>query len=99
MAVLPFMPRYIGTLNVTHRDYPSTGDLTPPSPADPTPPKTPQALSPHLQSSSSITPSRAVTPLPEAQIDKNRHVYHIPTSLQSILWWISANGRSSQNGY
>src|SRR2546423_644494 len=48
MAVLPFMPRYIGTLNVTHRDYPSTGDLTPPSPADSTPSKTPQALPPPL---------------------------------------------------
>jgi hypothetical protein len=78
MVVLPFMPRYIGTLNVTHRDYPSSssGDLTPPSPRSQTPAtKSPKNQSPDITPSSTThTPTRTITPLPEVQIDKNRHV-------------------------
>lgn len=85
MVVLPFMPRYIGTLNVTHRDFVSTaGQSTPPSPLNPTittqnTESSPKTGSPMIQpSSSSNIPIRTVTPLPEVQIDKNRHVHPSP---------------------
>ena len=71
------MPRYIGTLNVTHRDFMSTiEESTPPSPTNPSPnTKSPKQKSPMLLPSSiSNTPARTITPLPEVQIDKNRHV-------------------------
>ena len=72
--VLPFMPRYIGTLNVTHRDIVTTGETTPPSPLDITEDDlSPKAKSP-LIPPSTHTPTRTITPLPEVQIDKNRHV-------------------------
>jgi hypothetical protein len=71
------MPRYIGTLNVTHRDFTSTSEeLTPPSPTSPFPntklQKQKSSTLPPL--SISHTPFRTVTALPEVQIDKNRHV-------------------------
>jgi hypothetical protein len=78
------MPRYIGTLNVTHRDYVSSE--TPPSPLS----LTPNSQSP-LLSPANNTPTRTITPLPEVQIDKNRHVPSLPL--------INAYSRLFQNGY
>src|SRR5277367_4688020 len=76
MIVLPFMPRYIGTLNVTHRDFTTPipqGGSDPPAPPSPLT-MSPQIRSPALPPQGTITPSRTATPLPEVQIDKNRHV-------------------------
>jgi hypothetical protein len=70
MVVLSFIPRYIGTLNVTHRDVTTTEESAPPSPTS----KSPKSGSPMLAPSSTHAPTRAITPLPEVQIDKNRHV-------------------------
>jgi hypothetical protein len=62
-------------LNVTHRDFMSTGESTPPSPLSLSPTtNSPKTRSPMIQPSSSNTPTRTITPLPEVQIDKNRHV-------------------------
>ena len=72
------MPRYIGTLNVTHRDIVTTGETTPPSPlnlsANSNSPNAKSPLIPPVVNA----PARTITPLPEVQIDKNRHV--IPLS-------------------
>jgi hypothetical protein len=75
MVVLPFMPRYIGTLNVTHRDVTANAESTPPSPLSKSPASdSPKTGSPKLTPSSAHAPARTITPLPEVQIDKNRHV-------------------------
>jgi hypothetical protein len=76
IVVLPFMPRYIGTLNVTHRDFTSldesiSTELTPPTGTTPLP-NSPPSLS---------LPPRLTPPLPEVQIDKNRHVLKSPSTL------------------
>ena len=81
MVVLPFMPRYIGTLNVTHRDFitptPQSGGCD--SSAPPTPlTMSPKVRSPAFPPQGTITPTRTATPLPEVQIDKNRHVPPTP---------------------
>ena len=78
-VVLPFMPRYIGTLNVTHRDFtttssPQSDPSAPPSPLT----ISPKVRSPAIQPQGSTTPTRTATPLPEVQIDKNRHVLPPP---------------------
>jgi hypothetical protein len=74
------MPRYIGTLNVTHRDIIVTEDSSPPSPQQTNSEnfKSPKTKSPMIPPSSSNIPTRAITPLPEVQIDKNRHVFSTP---------------------
>lgn len=74
MIVLPFMPRYIGTLNVTYRDVTMTMDDIPPSPLSKgLVSKSPTSGSP-THCVSSHAPIRTITHLPEVQIDKNRHV-------------------------
>ena len=71
--LLPFMPRYIGTLNVTYTDYP-TSDSSPPSPLSLSPTSHSPKASPATSPASHVTPVRNITPLPEVQIDKNRHI-------------------------
>jgi inositol-hexakisphosphate 5-kinase len=89
------MPRYIGTLNVTHRDFTSTGDTTPPSPMSSSPTsRSPKNRSPLIHPSSHTAPTRTITPLPEVQIDKNRHVlsFSMPQLTRQIFpTWLMSN--------